>query len=219
MPDDSAGSSDAVTDLGPGVSAVASNKLISKGVSRRSPLAVTITFTRGLNGSGAWTAITTAIALETSKGEFAQGIALGMVLVALATERDPGAAIDEQDLAERRRLQTPSGRASFSVLLAQSVIDLAGAFIDGQDQAGVASCLKHWPGIGEGTADPHYGATVIAAAAGLELPTPTLTLVCVPFAGGGAVSTHGPCGVNVNVCSVCAATLPSSVTTVASSAW
>ena len=26
---------------------------------------------------------------------------------------------------------------------------------------GVASCLKHWPGIGIGSADPHYGATII----------------------------------------------------------
>ena len=33
---------------------------------------------------GAAPTITTAIALETSKGEFAQGIALGLVLVALA---------------------------------------------------------------------------------------------------------------------------------------
>jgi beta-N-acetylhexosaminidase len=31
----------------------------------------------------------------------------------------------------------------------------------GQHSQGVASCLKHWPGIGIGSADPHYGATVI----------------------------------------------------------
>jgi beta-N-acetylhexosaminidase len=42
-----------------------------------------------------------------------------------------------------------------------SVIELAGAFMRGLHGAGVASCLKHWPGIGEGSADPHYGATVI----------------------------------------------------------
>jgi beta-N-acetylhexosaminidase len=42
-----------------------------------------------------------------------------------------------------------------------SVVNLAGAFIRGMHGAGVASCLKHWPGIGEGSADPHYGATVI----------------------------------------------------------
>jgi len=43
----------------------------------------------------------------------------------------------------------------------QSVVDLAGAFVRGMHGAGVAACLKHWPGIGEGSADPHYGATVI----------------------------------------------------------
>src|SRR5688572_10584211 len=43
------------------------------------------------------------------------------------------------------------------------VIELAGAFMKGLHGAGVASCLKHWPGIGLGSADPHYGATVIDA--------------------------------------------------------
>ena len=38
----------------------------------------------GGNIAGATRTITTAIALETSKGEFAQGIALGMVLIAIA---------------------------------------------------------------------------------------------------------------------------------------
>jgi beta-N-acetylhexosaminidase len=41
------------------------------------------------------------------------------------------------------------------------VIERGGAFMRGLHGAGVASCLKHWPGIGEGSADPHYGATVI----------------------------------------------------------
>jgi beta-N-acetylhexosaminidase len=43
----------------------------------------------------------------------------------------------------------------------ESVIELAGAFMRGLQAAGVAACLKHWPGIGVGSADPHYGATVI----------------------------------------------------------
>ncbi|HEX9162944.1 MAG TPA: beta-N-acetylhexosaminidase [Thermoanaerobaculia bacterium] len=42
-----------------------------------------------------------------------------------------------------------------------TVVDLAGAFIRGMHAQGVASCLKHWPGIGIGSADPHYGATII----------------------------------------------------------
>lgn len=38
---------------------------------------------------------------------------------------------------------------------------LAGAFLRGMHSRGTAGCLKHWPGIGMGSADPHYGATVI----------------------------------------------------------
>jgi beta-N-acetylhexosaminidase len=43
----------------------------------------------------------------------------------------------------------------------ETVIELAGAFMRGLHAAGVAACLKHFPGIGVGSADPHYGATVI----------------------------------------------------------
>ncbi|MEO8036346.1 MAG: glycoside hydrolase family 3 N-terminal domain-containing protein [Acidobacteriota bacterium] len=43
----------------------------------------------------------------------------------------------------------------------ESVVELAGAFMNGMHGAGVASCIKHFPGIGLGSADPHYGATVI----------------------------------------------------------
>lgn len=43
----------------------------------------------------------------------------------------------------------------------EQVVELAGAFMRGLHSQGVAACLKHWPGIGCGTADPHYGATVI----------------------------------------------------------
>ncbi|HEY6842639.1 MAG TPA: beta-N-acetylhexosaminidase [Thermoanaerobaculia bacterium] len=43
----------------------------------------------------------------------------------------------------------------------ETVITLAGAFMDGLQGAGTAACLKHFPGIGIGSADPHYGATVI----------------------------------------------------------
>jgi beta-N-acetylhexosaminidase len=44
---------------------------------------------------------------------------------------------------------------------AETVVDLAGAFMRGMHSSGTASCLKHFPGIGVGSADPHYGATVI----------------------------------------------------------
>jgi beta-N-acetylhexosaminidase len=45
----------------------------------------------------------------------------------------------------------------------ETVVELAGAFMRGMHGAGVASCLKHWPGIGNGSGDPHYGQTVIRA--------------------------------------------------------
>jgi beta-N-acetylhexosaminidase len=45
----------------------------------------------------------------------------------------------------------------------EKVVELAAAFIRGLHGAGVASCLKHFPGIGTGSADPHYGATIIDA--------------------------------------------------------
>lgn len=44
---------------------------------------------------------------------------------------------------------------------AETVVELAGAFIRGSHASGVATCLKHWPGIGLGLGNPHYGATVI----------------------------------------------------------
>lgn len=61
-----------------------------------------------------------------------------------------------------RREAAPKGleRRTFSSDPAE-VVRLAGAFMRGLHGAGVASCLKHWPGIGAGSADPHYGATVI----------------------------------------------------------
>lgn len=44
------------------------------------------------------------------------------------------------------------------------VTDLALAFMLGQESQGVASCLKHFPGIGASSADPHYGTSVVSLA-------------------------------------------------------
>lgn len=44
---------------------------------------------------------------------------------------------------------------------AETVTRLAGAFLDGLHASGVAGCLKHFPGIGAQTGDPHYGAAAI----------------------------------------------------------
>lgn len=45
------------------------------------------------------------------------------------------------------------------------VLTLAGAFMRGQERFGVASCLKHFPGMGAAFGDPHYGASVVEAEA------------------------------------------------------
>jgi beta-N-acetylhexosaminidase len=43
------------------------------------------------------------------------------------------------------------------------VTQLAGTFMRAMQKTGTAACLKHFPGIGMGSGDPHYGATVIRA--------------------------------------------------------
>lgn len=43
----------------------------------------------------------------------------------------------------------------------QAVVTYAGAFLDGLQQHGVAGCLKHFPGLGALTSDPHYGLPTI----------------------------------------------------------
>lgn len=43
----------------------------------------------------------------------------------------------------------------------ERVIELAREFLRGLHEAGVGSCLKHFPGLGLGRGDPHYGASVV----------------------------------------------------------
>jgi len=45
----------------------------------------------------------------------------------------------------------------------ETVVDLAGAFMRGLHATGTASCPKHFPGIGAGVGNPHYGPTIIEA--------------------------------------------------------
>jgi beta-N-acetylhexosaminidase len=45
----------------------------------------------------------------------------------------------------------------------ETVTELAGAFMRGLHASGTASCPKHFPGIGAGTGDSHYEATMINA--------------------------------------------------------
>ncbi len=70
--------------------------------------------------------------------------------------------IDLAPVVDIRADQSPKGleRRTFGNT-PESVIELGGAFMRGVHSSGVASCLKHFPGIGLGSADPHYGATVM----------------------------------------------------------
>ena len=70
--------------------------------------------------------------------------------------------IDLAPVVDIRGEQSPKGleRRTFGSE-PEPVVELAGAFMRGLHSQGVASCLKHWPGIGVGSADPHYGATII----------------------------------------------------------
>jgi len=70
--------------------------------------------------------------------------------------------IDLAPVVDIRADQSPKGleRRTFGDN-ADTVVALAGAFMRGMHAMGVASCLKHFPGIGRGSADPHYGATVM----------------------------------------------------------
>jgi len=70
--------------------------------------------------------------------------------------------IDLAPVVDIRGAQAPKGleRRTFGAD-PESVIELAGAFMRGLHSTGTASCPKHFPGIGAGSGDPHYGSTVI----------------------------------------------------------
>ncbi|MDX1582602.1 MAG: glycoside hydrolase family 3 N-terminal domain-containing protein [Thermoanaerobaculia bacterium] len=44
---------------------------------------------------------------------------------------------------------------------AEEVVSRAGAFMKGHHEFGAATCLKHFPGLGAGKGDPHYGPSVV----------------------------------------------------------
>ncbi|HEX3109100.1 MAG TPA: beta-N-acetylhexosaminidase [Thermoanaerobaculia bacterium] len=84
------------------------------------------------------------------------GRVIGMALRYFDVECDLAPVVDIRGEASPKGLE----RRTFGSD-AKSVIELAGAFMRGLHDRGTASCLKHFPGIGIGSADPHYGATVI----------------------------------------------------------
>jgi beta-N-acetylhexosaminidase len=84
------------------------------------------------------------------------GRVIGMALRYFDVECDLAPVVDIRGEASPKGLE----RRTFGDD-AKSVIELAGAFMHGLHDRGTAACLKHFPGIGIGSADPHYGATVI----------------------------------------------------------
>jgi len=70
--------------------------------------------------------------------------------------------VDLAPVVDIRGEESPKGleRRTFGAD-AETITDLAGAFMRGLHSAGVGACLKHFPGIGIGSADPHYGTTII----------------------------------------------------------
>ncbi len=70
--------------------------------------------------------------------------------------------VDLAPVVDIRGEEAPKGleRRTFSSD-PESVVELAGGFIRGLQETGTAACLKHFPGIGLGSGDPHYGATVM----------------------------------------------------------
>ncbi|HVR38919.1 MAG TPA: glycoside hydrolase family 3 N-terminal domain-containing protein, partial [Thermoanaerobaculia bacterium] len=84
------------------------------------------------------------------------GRAIGMALRFFDIECDLAPVVDVRGEVPTKGLERRAfGRDP------ETVIELAGAFMRGLHASGVAACLKHFPGIGSGSADPHYGATVI----------------------------------------------------------
>ncbi len=114
------------------------------------------------------------------------GRVIGMALRYLDIE------IDLAPVVDIRGDEAPKGleRRTFGKDV-KTVVDLAGAFIDGLHAQGVASCLKHWPGIGMGTADPHYGATVIDASIEELLARDLIPFQTLGASAGAIMIGHG----------------------------
>jgi beta-N-acetylhexosaminidase len=114
------------------------------------------------------------------------GRVIGMALRWLDVEIDLAPVVDIRGDAAPKGLE----RRTFSGDV-ETVVDLAGAFIRGLQETGTAACLKHFPGIGLGSGDPHYGETVMNLSVD-EL----LRRDLVPFArlgneAGGIMVGHG----------------------------
>ena len=73
----------------------------------------------------------------------------------------------------------------------ESVVELAGAFVRGLQLTGTAACLKHFPGIGLGSGDPHYGATVMDLSIDDLLQRDLIPFARLGNAAGAIMIGHG----------------------------
>jgi beta-N-acetylhexosaminidase len=84
------------------------------------------------------------------------GRVIGMALRWFDIEVDLAPVVDIRGDAEPKGLE----RRTFGDD-AETVVELAGAFMRGLHAGGTASCLKHFPGIGTSSADSHYGTAIV----------------------------------------------------------
>jgi beta-N-acetylhexosaminidase len=74
---------------------------------------------------------------------------------------------------------------------AETVAELAGAFMRGVHSTGTATCLKHFPGIGLGSADSHYSTTVIDSSEEELLARDLVPFVRLMPEAGAVMIGHG----------------------------
>lgn len=114
------------------------------------------------------------------------GRVTGMALRHLGIEVDLAPVVDIRGQAAPKGLE----RRTFGSD-PESVTELAGAFMRGLHQSGVASCLKHWPGIGAGSGDSHYGASVIDRSLDEMLARDLVPFARLAGEAAGVMISHG----------------------------
>jgi beta-N-acetylhexosaminidase len=114
------------------------------------------------------------------------GRVIGMALRWLDVE------IDLAPVVDIRGDDAPKGleRRTFSGDV-ETVVELAGAFIRGLQETGTAACLKHFPGIGLGSGDPHYGETVMNLSIDELLGRDLVPFARLGNEAGGIMVGHG----------------------------
>jgi len=114
------------------------------------------------------------------------GRVIGMALRFLDVEVDLAPVVDVRGETPPEGLE----RRTFSDD-AETVAELAGAFMRGLHATGTASCLKHFPGIGLGSADSHYSTTVITSSEAELLGRDLVPFARLASEAGAVMVGHG----------------------------